>query len=240
MHRIQRDARLLFRPGLFADERHESALARGAAPRRLRPRASPTAVAGSPPSDRDDQPAAYRKLLDQRSRDARRPRRYENAVVGRLLRPAQRSASPRARSTLRTRAGDNRSAATSASSGTRSTVIDPRRQLRQDSRLVAGAGPDLQHLLVALETKQLRHRRHHQRLRDRLPVSDREADGPRRRDGAVFRGTNSSRGTRAIACKHALVADLRAQSSRPAPVGRQRSRSPFPPPVDSIPALPLP
>ena len=57
---------------------------------------------------------------------------------------------------------------------------DVAREPRQHGSVVAGAGADVEHVLVAVELEQLAHARDDRRLRDRLPVADRQRRvGPR-------------------------------------------------------------
>ncbi len=52
--------------------------------------------------------------------------------------------------------------------------IDLRRDLRQHSSLISGAGPNLQHSTIRIELEQLSHPRDDERLRDRLVRADRQ------------------------------------------------------------------
>ncbi len=47
-------------------------------------------------------------------------------------------------------------------------------QMRQDGRLVAGTGADLQHPRLRRQRQQLGHPRHHIRLGDGLPLANRQ------------------------------------------------------------------
>ena len=99
----------------------------------------------------------------------------------------------------------------------------PRCQLRQHGRLVAGSGPDVQHLLVATQLRLVTDPRDDVRLGDRLPrpIGNAASSYARPRSSS---GTKSSRGTRAIARARARPRCRgRAADARPSPsVTRQR------------------
>ena len=162
--------------------------------------------------DRDDQAAVRAELCEQAVRRLGGRGVDRDRVVGgapRGTRGCRRRRSPR-RSRCRAPRASRRAA--SPSSGTRSMLITCRAKLRQNGGGVAGAGADLEHVLVAVQLERLADRRHHPGLGDGLVVADRQRRvvvGARRVSGS---GTKCSRGTAAIAA-----------STRSSPMPRRRS-----------------
>ena len=72
-------------------------------------------------------------------------------------------------------------------------------ELREHGGAVTGAGPDLEQTVGRAQRQQLGHARDDQRLRDRLAAADRQRAVVVRGVELVAAGTNSSRGTTAIA-----------------------------------------
>ena len=126
-------------------------------------------------ADRPDQAAARGELLGQRRRDRGHRRRDVDRVVGRLGGMPERAVADQQRD-VRGAGGGERRGRPLGQARMQLDAPDVRHEPREHRRVVARAGPDVEHALVAAQREQLAHARDHQRLGDRLPRADRQRD----------------------------------------------------------------
>ena len=114
-----------------------------------------------------------RELVDQRLRHVAGSGRHDDRVEGRLLGPAAIAV---ADAHVHVRVAEPRQVGARPLAELLHDLdrVDLARELGEHRRLVARAGPDLEHALVAAQPQLLRHVGHHVRLRDRLAAADRE------------------------------------------------------------------
>jgi len=158
-------------PSVLAHQRHEHATADPLLRQRRALPAHHEELLRPAAPHRDDQTPPFRELLGQRLGDLRGARRHDDAAVR-----SGRGEAPRAVPDDETdvsipqppqqRLGFFRE---------RRDALDRddlRREAGEYRRLVAAAGPDLQHALASLEREALRHQGDHVRLGDGLPLAD--------------------------------------------------------------------
>jgi hypothetical protein len=154
---------------------------------------------------RDHQPAAVRELLgERRRRPAGAAGPDVDRVVRRALRIAARPVADDERDVPHARLRE-RGARTLRQRRVPLDRDDPRREVGEHRRVVAGAGPDVEHVLVAAQREQLAHARDHVGLRDRLARGDRQRRVLPRLGAQVGRDEHVAR-DRGHRREHALVA----------------------------------
>ena len=132
---------------------------------------------------RHEQSPALGELVDERLRHRRRPGAHENRVVRRVLAPAHAAVAKQERDVAH--AGElHRFARLLQQRRNALDREDLLHEMREQHGLIAGARAHLEHALFARELQQLEIPRMDERLRDGLPIADRQRRSLRTRDAA--------------------------------------------------------